>query len=316
MAGAVDQLARIMALVPWLAARPGVAKAEAARQFGISVRQLDLDLGLATCAEIAGQPEWCLDIVYLDEDDVTVVDPQHADRPLRFDVREAVALVVGLRTLAAAPVLADSKAVTGALAKLESALGEAAEVVTGPIPEPDHGAADAVRGAIEAGRRVRLAYWTPARDEVSTREVDPWRVVAAGPGSYLQAYDHGIGEVRTFRLDRVLSAEVLEEPSAPAPNADLPEIPAPGAGAFPTGPHDVVMALDVEPGMRWLADYYPLESVTEQDGGGQRIVLRTPDARWAERFVLRLGGRARVIEPGEVRDAVRAEASAALAEYE
>ena len=78
----------------------------------------------------------------------------------------------------------------------------------------------------------------------------------------------------------------------------------------------MVAALDVEPGMRWLADYYPLESSTDQPGGGQRIVLRTPDARWAERFVLRLGGRARVVEPAALRDAVRAEAEAALAQYE
>jgi proteasome accessory factor C len=313
---AIDQLARILALVPWLAANPGVSKAEAARQFDISVKQLDLDLGLATCAEIPGQPDWCLDIQYLEEDDVTVVDPKHADRPLRFDVREAVALVVGLRTLAAAPVLAGSDAVSGALAKLEAALGDAVGVVAGPAPAPDEGVADTVRGALLHERRLRIAYWTPARDTVAERTVDPLRVMASAPWTYLQAYDHGIGQVRTFRLDRVVEATELMEPVGPHPVDDLPVIVAAGAGAFPAGPHDVVVALDVEPGMRWLADYYPLESSTDLPGGGQRIVLRTPDARWAERFVLRLGGRARVVEPAEVRDAVRAAAAAALAQYE
>ena len=153
--------------------------------------------------------------------------------------------------------------------------------------------------ALRAGRQLRISYWTPARDTVAERTVDPLRVVAAAPWTYLQAYDHGIGQIRTFRLDRVVAAEALDAPVGPPPVEDLPDIPAPGTGAFPAGPHDVVVALDVEPGMRWLADYYPLESSTDQPGGGQRIVLRTPDARWAERFVLRLGGRARVVEPAD-----------------
>ena len=231
---AIDQLARILALVPWLAARPGVSKAEAAKQFGITVKQLDLDLGLATCAEIPGQPEWCLDIEYFEEDDVTVVDPKHADRPLRFDVREAVALVVGLRTLAAAPVLAGSDAVSGALAKLEAALGDEVGVVAGPAPTPDQGVADTV-GEPPCGPAASCGspYWTPARDTVAERTVDPLRVVAAAPWTYLQAYDRGIGQVRTFRLDRVVAAEALEAPVGPLPAEDLPDIPRPGGGVLP-----------------------------------------------------------------------------------
>ncbi len=314
---AVDQLARILALVPWLAARPGVSKAEAARQFDISVRQLDADLGLAVCAEIPGQPQWCLDIQYLDEDDVTVLDPQHADRPLRFDVREAVALVVGLRTLAAAPVLAGSDAVSGALAKLEAALGDAVGVIAGPTPPADQGVADTVREALHSGHQLRISYWTPARDAVSQRTVDPLRVVVAAPGSYLQAYDRGIGQVRTFRLDRILQAAALDVRVGPPPPPDeLPEIPEPGLGAFPAGADDLVVVLEVEPGLRWLAEYYPLESVADLPDGRQRVVLRTPDPRWAARLVLRLGGRARVVAPAELAAAVRDEAAATLAQYE
>jgi len=40
-AGASAQLARLLSLIPWLQARPGVTKTEAAAAFGISTAQLE-----------------------------------------------------------------------------------------------------------------------------------------------------------------------------------------------------------------------------------------------------------------------------------
>src|SRR3954452_20502291 len=118
--GAPEQLARVLTLIPWLRARPGVSKADAAEAFGISMEQLEADLGLAVCAEVGRDSLSSIDIDYWD-DTITVLDAQTVDRPLRLRLDEAVSLLVGLRLLAAAPGL-PTDAARSALAKIEEAL--------------------------------------------------------------------------------------------------------------------------------------------------------------------------------------------------
>lgn len=315
MAAAAAQLARLLALVPWLQARPGVTKTEAAAAFGISVEQLDKDLQLAFTCELPGQPEVFIDIDYLDSDRITVLDPQVIGRPLRLRPDEIVALVVGLRTLAATPGLTDRDAVDSVLAKLEDLAGDL-RLPSGEPPAANGGSeaeavATAVTEALSGHRRLRLRYWVPARDEVTQREVDPMRAVTVDGVGYLEGWCHSSEAVRTFRLDRVVAAEVLDTPSAPPPEAALPA----DSGTFHPSPDDVVVTLELAPRARWVSEYYPCESVQELPGGTVRVVLRTADPRLVRRLVLRLGGAASVVQPAGLADEVAADAAAALTAY-
>lgn len=317
MAGAREQLARLLALVPWLQAHPGVTKAQAAAAFDISVAQLEKDLRLAFTCELPGRPEACLDIDYLDSDRVTVIDPQTIDRPLRLVPEEAVALIVGLRSLAAVPGLQDRTALDSALAKLEDAAAAAGGVPAGTGgsagasagPQPQ--AVATVRAALEQRRRLHVAYWVPSRDEVTERDVDPLRVVSVEGVGYLEGWCHASEAVRTFRLDRVVRAEVLPVAAEPPTGA----VPQPDAGGFHPSPDDLLVTVDLAPRARWVAEYYPCEAVTDLPDGGLRATLRTADARFVQRLVLRLGGDATVVSPPEVAAAVLAEARTALAAY-
>ena len=117
---------------------------------------------------------------------------------------------------------------------------------------------------------------------------------------------------RLFRLDRVEAAEVLETPvsehAALAP-LDLSE------GIFRPSPDDLLAEVRLAPAARWVAEYYPVESVEEVDhpsggGGGELVVrLRVSDPQWLVRLILQLGGDARLVEPAglvaEVHEAAR-----------
>jgi proteasome accessory factor C len=323
MAAASAQLARLLSLVPWLRARPGVPKAEAAAAFGITVQQLEKDLQLAFTCELPGQPEVFIDIDYLDSDRVSVIDAGSIDRPLRLRSDEAVALLVGLRALAAVPGLADRAALDSALAKVEDAAGAGRGL--GPAPEPHDRAAGpdpaaAVRDALALRRRLHLSYWVPSRDEITERDVDPFRLVSVDDTAYLEGYCHASEAVRTFRLDRVTAAVVLDEPATPPPG-QVPARPgdAPAHRDSPASFHpsqdDTVVVLDLGPQARWVPEYYACEWVQEASDGGLRVGLRTADPRLVVRLALRLGGAARVVEPPQVAAAVREAAAEALAEY-
>ncbi len=325
MATASDQLTRLLSLVPWLRAHPGVSKADAAAAFGITVDQLDRDLQLAFTCELPGQPEVFIDIDYLDSDRVSVIDAGSIDRPLRLRADEAVSLLVGLRSLAAVPGLADRAALDSALAKIEDA---AARVGVGLGPDTTALRAGAAAGAAASdpvaevrrgladGHRLHLGYWVPSRDEVTERDVDPYRMFAVDDTGYLEGWCYASEDVRTFRLDRVVHAEVLDEPVGTAPPpADRVREPV---AVFHPSDEDTVVVLDLDPEARWVPEYYSCEWVRPRDGaaeGSLRVALRTADARLVVRLVLRLGGAARVVEPPEVAEAVRRAADDALVAY-
>ena len=69
------------------------------------------------------------------------------------------------------------------------------------------------------------------------------------------------------------------------------------------------------PAGRWVAEYYPCESVSDLADGRLRVVLRTPDTGWVRRLALRLGEDGRVISPPGLVAEVRDAAAAALANY-
>ena len=65
-----------------------------------------------------------------------------------------------------------------------------------------------------------------------------------------------------------------------------------------------------------MAEYYPVETVTELDGGGLRVTLRAGDDGWLIRLMLRIGGAAEIETPTELSDVVRRAAIQALRNYE
>ena len=315
--GAGDRLSRLLALVPWLLRRQGVPIAEAARHFGISEAQLVKDLELLFVCGTPGhlpddliEAEWESGHVYLDNADPIA-------RPLRLGLDEAVTLLVGLRTLADVPGLHDREALDSALAKLSAAAGDAATAAATVSVDLTAGAEEqtlsTVREALAGHRRLGLVYLVPSRDETTEREVDPMRLSSVGGRWYLEAWCHQAEAVRLFRIDRIVSAALRDIDGTPPPGTigrDLTE------QLFEPSVDDTLVVLDLAQPARWVAEYYPVESVQELADGGLRVRLYAADPRWVERLALRLGGQVRIAVPTWLAEQTAATAQQALAQYQ
>jgi len=321
-AGVAERLPRLLTLVPYLLARPGIAVAEAAADFGVAEAQLRRDLELLWMCGLPGYGPGDLVDLSFEGDTVTVTFDAGMRRPLRLSGDEAATLAVALRALADAPGVVDADAVQRALAKIEDAAGrvgtrtelpaEPEGVAVGLGRAPGR-AEDAVRRGVETGRALRLTYYSASRDAVGRRVVDPMRLLLVDASVYLEAWCRRAEGVRLFRLDRVDDAEVLDEPSAPPPGARGRE----GSGEDLLRPDDGahVAALVLRPAARWVAEYYPVEGLHADDDGSARVTMRYGDRDWMVRLLLGLGDAVEVLAPPDLVEARRARAREALAAY-
>jgi proteasome accessory factor C len=312
-----DRMIRLLALVPYLQARPdGVRLADAAADFGVPEAQLRRDLDLLWVCGLPGHgPGDLIDLAF-EGDRVRVTFTAGMVRPLRLTTDEAVALTVALRTLLELPGLAEGEAVSRALAKVSAVAGHAAEVAAPVAVSVDarEQALAVVREGLERSRALHLHYYVPSRDERTERTVDPMRLLLVDGHWYLEAWCRRAEGVRLFRLDRVDDVQVLDEPAAPPPQAHERDV---DSGLYQPGEEAPLVRLRLARTARWVADYYPVEEVTPvtDPPGGLSVAVRTSDLAWARRLVASLGGSALVDEPAELGEQVAAEARAALARY-
>ena len=311
-----ERLQRLLALVPYVVSRKVVGLEETAAAFEVSQRELVDDLNLLWCVELRSPDPYCpIDLSY-EGGEIMVSQAESIGRPLRLAVDEASALLVALRMLTELPGTQDRSALTRLIAKLEAAAGEAASVSAQVAVQVDihngEGYADQIRSALDRGRRVHLSYYVPGRDETTERDVDPMRLLVVEGRPYLEGWCLRAEGVRLFRLDRVLALDVLDTPAAPPPEAEHVDV---DSGLFRPSESDIHVELELSAEGRWVAEYYPCESIVELADGRVRIVLRTQDTGWVRRLALQLGEDGRVIAPPSLIAQVREVASAALANY-
>jgi proteasome accessory factor C len=314
---AAERLARMLALVPYISRRPGVGINELATEFGVSSEQVGADLNLLMVCGLPGYyPDDLIDVV-LDDDGGTVAIAFDAgiERPVRLTADEAFALTVALRALAELPGLVDAQAVHSALAKLEQLAGQAASGTDAVrvVPADPAPALGLVRQALDETRRIWIRYYTASRDQVTERTVDPLRLLVTDGHAYLEAYCHLAGAIRHFRVDRIEEVRLLDEPAQATlwVDSDIPE------RVFHPDPQIPPVTLTLTSGARWVAEYYPMDEITElpEPPGALRVRMRANGDEWLARLVLSLGGEAVIEDRPELVRLVAERAQQALQAY-
>ncbi|MFF0012279.1 helix-turn-helix transcriptional regulator [Streptomyces sp. NPDC005374] len=311
---AIDQTRRMLSLVTYLKERPGARVEDVARAFGITEDELVSDLDVLPMCGTSFRGGDLLDID-TDGERIWWHNPDDVAEPLRLAADEATALLVAARAVSTLPGLreSDRQALLRATAKVETAAGEnaGASARLSVTFESEGGVFADVDRAISERRRLWIRYYSPARDEVTEREIDPIRLVSVGH-TYVEAWCRRSEARRTFRLDRVAEIRILDEPSVP-PEIELRDL---SEGLVQPAAEDPEVVVEVGPGGRWVAEYYPHDSADELSDGGLRITLRTPEPASLRRLALRLGRDGRIVSPRDLADSAREAAREALAAYD
>ncbi|KNH15559.1 transcriptional regulator [Arthrobacter sp. ZBG10] len=312
---AEDQLKRMLQLVPFLVHNQGLHIQEVARHFGISRQELEADLRILICSGLpGGYPDDLLDIQW-EDDHVFISQDLDLNRPVRFTVEEACALLAGLETLNGLPELAGGGALESVTLKLMAAAGEAglrAGSLAGPAMAPaDAGVHTTVRDAISSGSQLHLTYLSPQRDTVSERDVDPLRLFSLDDTWYFEAYCHLVDGLRNFRLDRVQDLR----PTGTSISTDATALVAGSGRMFAANDGDTSVTVQLTGQGRGLADEYHAARTAELPDGGLVAEIQFGNTAWLPMFVAQHGGQARILAPAGLADAAREWLAASLARY-
>ena len=308
-----QRLRRLLFIVPYVAKRPeGVPVDELAKQIGADRDELlaDLDL-LSQVGPPDGDPGEYL-LVSVDEGRVFVDLAHRLTRPLRLTPAEGCSLLLGIRALRESGIAPFDQAMQSAEKKLLTALGrdanEAQSLATSTVvAEPDAAVATHLRTLVSAARkrdRVRLTYASASRHQAETRPVDPYGIVHHAGEWYVVGFCHKRGDVRTFRIDRIASLELIGEKFERPQDFDLEayrreRLYVPSADA-------ITVRIELDPlAVTRIGANWPVGEVTPRDDGSAELLIDCEGFEWVTGWVLGLGRHARIVAPAEARAAMR-----------
>ncbi|MEM9039094.1 MAG: WYL domain-containing protein [Actinomycetota bacterium] len=323
-ASAADRLQRLLVMLPWLMERGEVPLGEVAERFEMSTDAVVSELELVAMCGLPPYVDEMVD-VFVDDGLVFVGVPRLFTRALRLTAPEGFSLLAAGRAAMELPGADVNGPLARGLQKLSVALaddagpggsgGGGADDTAGvaiDLERPPH--ADAITDAVPDGIELSIAYYSPATDETSTRSIVPRRVFVDGGHWYVDADDDRSGERRTFRIDRIESAEATGRIDEPEPTLDEPPS---GEVSFFDDPALPRAVLRIGPSAAWILDQYPYDEVRDLSRPRRWREVRLPIAseRWLARLVVRLGPDVKVIEPASLAEAAERLAREIVANY-
>ena len=315
MSTSMEQVSRLLALVPYLQSRPDADLAETAAAFGVAPRRLLADLEVLWFVGLpGGMPGDLIDIdmdAVQEQGRISLSNAEYLSRPMRFTIDEVTSLIVALRAVREVTGGAAGAAVDSALAKLSTVAGaQESRRVGFAVATSESAIRERLVAAIDAGEAVRLTYDGLTRAETTRPVVEPHRLSVRDGYVYLEAWSRDREAWRTFRLDRIAGVEAAD--GAVAEHGEPPRF---DAGWLEVRAEAALVDLTITDQARWISEYYPVRSV-EQVDGGWRVTLLVADPAWLRMLLLRLGSQVVTVDPPEAADSARAAAAEALELYQ
>ncbi|HCX32703.1 MAG TPA: transcriptional regulator [Rhodocyclaceae bacterium] len=174
-----------------------------------------------------------------------------------------------------------------------------------------------IGSALLRRRRVQISYRSRSKDEVTEREISPQRLVHYRDNWYLDAWCHLRGALRSFAVDAILRAEVIQKAARNVSEKTLDQVLGSGYGIF-SGRSVTWAKLKFSPERaRWVQseEWHPRQRGRLLRGGAWLLEVPYSDPRELTMDILKHGREVEVLGPAALRQSVRAELEAAAACY-
>lgn len=175
-----------------------------------------------------------------------------------------------------------------------------------------------VASAVLGRKRLKFRYRARSTEQPTLRDVSPQRLTHYRDNWYLDAYDHGRNALRSFALDRIAEAHVLDASADDKDEAELNQHLASSYGIF-SGPPKAWATLRFSPHTaRWVADEHWHSQQQGQWLKDGRYELKLPYSNSKELLmdVLKYGPDVEVVAPLSLREEMKILLQLAIGAYQ
>jgi len=257
------------------------------------------------------------DVALAEDDIVDIVynnDTTFFDAP-NFSSEQASALITGLQYLRSLPDQSENAEILGLIDLLKEGRSSQSPIEIEYRPATKTATIEALQKAIKEQKRIRCTYRNQWQNE-TVREMDPIRIDPQSSSWMLRAWCHNHDELRSFRVDAISDAEVLDvgwvESAKTAQIGD--------AKNYIEQETDVEVVVEVDPeGYSLVGDFggkAEKRSKANSKDGVIRATLKIGYLPYFGRAVAKFGGAVRVISPESAKAVVRDYALAAMGQIE
>ncbi len=311
-----ERINRVLFILSYVSQHPGVRVEALAEHVGLKPRELlkELDF-ILLIGKPPFQPDDYIDI-YVEEDRVYIEFDQMLNRPLRFSRPEAMALLMSLQLL---DPEVDPVTVHSLERKIRELIAQSVDktaqwqdrIAFAKHSNPISRQFEVLRRSIDRRRKVRIEYYSLTRNKTARRKVRPYLLTNSLGYWYLSGYCELRKDLRTFKFERILAAEALDE-TFPAPeDLDVERYRASFLRLEGKNRVEIHFSSEVAP---WIREQWS-SSVRDADDGGVVLELRSETMEFPSRLVLTYAPHARPLHPPELIEKVSRDARQILEAY-
>jgi len=174
-----------------------------------------------------------------------------------------------------------------------------------------------VGSALSRRRRLKICYYGRARGDVSERMVSPQRLVHYRDNWYLDAYCHLRKGLRSFAVDAIRTAKMLDLAADDIEEATLDAALGSGYGIFSGTAVEWARLRFTPQRARWVAaeQWHPQQRASFEPDGSYVLEIPYSDPRELAMDILRHGAEVEVLAPPALRSQVIAALDAARQRY-
>jgi predicted DNA-binding transcriptional regulator YafY len=244
---------------------------------------------------------------------------------VRLSYQEAIALVLAGLLLARTldernpHVIAALRRLATTLPDIpNSQLKRAAERVEGYHTNPAQVAVlETIAEGWGSGRKVRVAYRSPRSSELRQRVIAPYALEPTASAIYIICHDEWAGAIRTFKLARLESAQLLDEAYAIPPDFD-PEAHLAGSWGIMSGEQVTEVILRFNAAAKpFVAErqWHPSQHIQATPDGGCLLNVQVSEPLEMQPWIRSWGPQVEVIAPQWLREHTAADLQQAAAQY-
>lgn len=300
MSDATGRAIRLLDLVPFLRANPGMNIKEIAAEFKVSVSEIVSDLDLLMVCGLPGYTPLELIDLSTDEGYVTLRDPQNLEYPRNFTIHELLILKIALSALLVdSPPMLHSE-IGSLISKLDHQMPNQISS-EGILFVPDNilNLRRIGEEALVKNQQVEISYRNDTKDELTNRKISLIREYESEGEYFWDAWCHLANAKRTFNLEKISSATLSKDPSS---IGDLS-----GESAALT------VRLRITQKSQFFAKHQNILKQTEEP---EIYEARIYQREWLVREILSAGETATVITPSDLKVQVKKRATQALSQYQ